>query len=549
MNIKKTCVLLGMLLLIGPSGFGQGNPPSRPNVLFVISDDQSLSEFNFFAEGRNEDGSPKNLHPNLSRLKKEGVFFSQAYCATTVCVPTRFNSMTGMHASRATNHEFLSEGGKQPGRWKSGQTRVGWNTHVTPETQSIQHILKDNGYTTGFVGKNHVIEHEGSPKVGPDADPSDPVVLERLRNYHDKTADVIRRCGFDYANGVVENLDYVNYGKALDYHNLDYTVDIAQKFMRSVKGKPWFLWFSTTLMHGPFKERLFPSDPLVTPLGKLEQPLSVMPSREDVKRRVMEAGIEPTWQSCGVTWLDDGIGALMDELKRQGSYDNTIIIFTTDQGVDQGSKGSLYQGGIRIPIIIWAPKRFKGGSTIQNKVQTVDFLPTILDCCGIAPPESTVIDGVSLRPMLAGRDKPLHESLYFEMGNTRAVIKGKYKYLALRHPPEIINMPMSQRKVLLDRRIRSCKQKTGKDYHIADPATPFGHVGLRPGGTGPTQKCIRYHPHYYDPDQLYDLEKDPGEKNNLAANPEYAEMLTKMKTEMIKYLNDLPGPFGELKPE
>ena len=108
-------------------------------------------------------------------------------------------------------------------------------------------------------------------------------------------------------------------------------------------------------------------------------------------------------------------------------------------------------------------------------------------------------------------------------------------------------MPMEQRKLLLDQRIKTFNSQTGEDYWVTDPATPFDHIALRPGGGNSTLKCQKFHPCYFDPDQLYDLEKDPGEKTNLAGNPKYEELLAELKRELVRYLNELPGPFGELK--
>jgi len=156
------------------------------------------------------------------------------------------------------------------------------------------------------------------------------------------------------------------------------------------------------------------------------------------------------------------------------------------------------------------------------------------------------MDGVSLVPLLAGVDKPIRKSLYFEIGDTRAVIKDGWKYLAVRHTDRINKMSLAERKRLLDATTRN-HAKVGKKWKVTDPNAPFAHMGNYPGGNDGDHRCIAAKPHYFDPDQLFDLTKDPGEKKNLAQSPEYAKRLVEMKKELTAHLANLPGGFGEFK--
>ncbi len=243
-------------------------------------------------------------------------------------------------------------------------------------------------------------------------------------------------------------------------------------------------------------------------------------------------------------WLDDTIGVLLDKLRQHDLEDNTIVFFFNDHG--QGAKGTLYQGGVSDPSIVWRKGGFPCGSISQVQVSNIDFAPTILDLAGVAQPED-LFDGVSFRAALEARDDPIHQSLYFEMGYTRAVIKGHWKYLALRYPQRASSMSIEERRRALEQFNKRQKEHS-KQIITTDPTAPFSHISLIPGGAGAEAASTGKRPSYYDADQLYDLARDGKEQNNLAADPQYADVLEEMKSELRTYLNDLPGGFAELKP-
>jgi arylsulfatase A-like enzyme len=178
----------------------------------------------------------------------------------------------------------------------------------------------------------------------------------------------------------------------------------------------------------------------------------------------------------------------------------------------------------------------------------VDFAPTILDLCGV-PMDNYPHDGQSMKPLMAGESSSIRDSLYFEMGYTRAVRKGNWKYIALRPPEEMQKMTYDQRKRQLDEWI-ALRKRLGLKYFEADPMDPFGHLGAVPGGSDIDRAAMRGHPnHYFDADQLYNLAEDPNEQVNLAGNPEYKARLREMKNALKKHLAELPGTFAELKSE
>jgi arylsulfatase A-like enzyme len=178
-------------------------------------------------------------------------------------------------------------------------------------------------------------------------------------------------------------------------------------------------------------------------------------------------------------------------------------------------------------------------------ISNVDFAPTILDFAGAGPSEGR-FDGRSFRPVLQAETDAIHDTLYFEMGYTRGVRKGRWKYMALRYPERANRMSAAQRRQILQR-FNEKQKEHGKRIMTTDPSAPFSHISLIPGGGGAEAASTGQYAGYYDVDQLYDLSRDPGEQKNLAGDPAYAEKLQEMKGELVKYLEQLPGGFADLK--
>ena len=355
---------------------------SRPNILFIISDDQERREFNFLPEGRDEDGKPRNLSPNLDRLAAEGVVFLNQYVTSPVCTPSRFTVLTGTYASRSHNFTKTVK--------ENGQVNITWNCHIDRETPNLARTLKQAGYFTGAVGKNHVIEVKGVGRDGgpaDDADPKDPNVAAYYANKQRKLVEAFKACGFDFAANLYQGNLPGHTCKALEFHNMDWITSGALRFLDQWKktDKPFFLYMATTLNHGPGpRYRKYTGDPLATPAGLLKTPLDVQPGRDTIPQRVKQAGLSEQPTACDVLWLDDGIGAVLDRLKSIGALDNTIVFFFDDHGVESG-KGSLYEGGIKSVSFVWSPKHIRGGRQSKVNVSNIDFAPTIMELCGVLP--------------------------------------------------------------------------------------------------------------------------------------------------------------------
>jgi len=226
--------------------------------------------------------------------------------------------------------------------------------------------------------------------------------------------------------------------------------------------------------------------------------------------------------------MDDAIGSLMSKLEEKDLLDDTIIFFFNDHG--QKAKGTICQGGILDPSIVWKKGGLPSGCENNTNISNIDFAPTMLTMAGVKYDESQ-FDGKSFAHVLGGSDKEVHESMYFEMVFTRAVVKGKYKLLSLRYPQYALDWSYEKRKAVLDEvNTRRAKRKQ-LIVNPDDPTKPFSHIMLLPGGGAVESSTTGKLPGYYDPDQLYDLEADPEEMINLASDPAYADVVTELKAE------------------
>lgn len=488
----------------------------KPNIIFIITDDQHRDQFNFLTEGKDSSGMPRNLTPNIDQLASEGVILDQCYVSTSVCTPSRFSILTGNYASRAQNSGFLEDAAKY------NQTNVHWNVDILPQTFNIASELKKHGYFTGGVGKNHVIAAAGGKKVARNANPDDPKVRNNLEYNQELQVEAYKAAGFDYAASIYKGNLPSSYPVALEDHNMDWIVSGALDFLdlAATKDKPFFLYFATTLEHGPDKlGTKSHGNPLATPVGFLEDALDVMPSRSSLDRRIKNANLSEDRND--VLWLDDGIGAMLKRLKEIGELDNTIIFFMDDHGVE-GGKGSLYQGGVRTVGFVWGPDFIASGIRQPQLVSNIDFVPTVFDLCSIVPSEDYHLDGVSIAPVLKGTEQPVHRSLFFEIGATRAVLMDGMKYIAFRTPEE--KLP------------------------ILEVNGQFAtHINDRPGGRGSESPALNKYPNYFDHDQLYNVLDDPDEQLNLFDRCADDTVVSKLKAELKHYLDELPGGFAEFK--
>lgn len=503
----------------------------KPNVIFFIADDMLPKHFNCLPQGEG-----KNLTPNIDRLWKEGVVMTEQHVASPICTPSRYNVLTGNYASRARNAWFESITKEQ------GQTVVEFNTHILKDDVTLQRLLKQGGYATGMVGKNHVVEAHGLKKFPDfDADIRAPENVSKLKANHDHVCQAMRETGFDFADRVYHNNpDFLGlHGVAVQ--NMDWITEGGLEFIDQNKDKPFFLYFATTVPHGPTQaERSWNADPRISAIGYLDEAPQVQPARETIPKRLQAAGFEVNDDTANMLWLDDAVGALLAKLEAVGQLDNTVFFFFSDHG--QRSKGTVYQGGVHDPSIVWKKGGFPVGSECDALAHIVDFAPTILDVAGVDR-SAVEFDGESFWPYLNGEQQEPGRVLYFELGYARGIRKGNWKYMAIRYPKHIEEMTPEEREKVLQ---EWNAERRRKHLRIVteDATKPFSHLTPIPGGGDAERASTGSYPGYFDRDQLYDLSRDPREQKNLAGDPEYKEKLEEMRREMRTVLGTLPGEFN-----
>ncbi len=506
-------------------------PQRKPNVLFIITDDQELDSFGFI--------NKKALTPNMDRLAAEGVYFSRGYASSSVCTPSRYSCLTGRYASRSRVKKFIR------GVTEEGQTWVHWNADLAQSETNIAKVLRDHGYATGIVGKLHGFELPGHHKsINRHADPNNPDIKRLLREDQRRFAQELRQHGFDYA----AHLHRGNLGSGrsiplpLCQHAPEWTLQAALEFMEANRNRPFYLYYATTLLHGPDPLTSLKADPRISEEGFLGNVPRVQPARQSVLSRTRQAGIPDGLAPA--TWHDDNIAALLDRLDRLGIADDTLVILFNDHGVE-GGKGTLYEGGIRTPIVMRYPARVRP-RTCGALVQNIDFVPTILSACGIPVPEDMHVDGMDLMPLLTGVVGRTRESLFCEVGYTRAVVTEMHKYIAFRVPPS----RRISREDNLEAMRAAARQAPGKKSGLTvNPEGRITHIHRSPGGDGTElgNGLKHYRRNYFDADQLYDLQEDPGERENLAAGPANREQLKRLQEQLVLHLGQVPGTFGEFK--
>ncbi|UCD29591.1 MAG: sulfatase-like hydrolase/transferase [Planctomycetota bacterium] len=482
---------------------------AKPNVVFILTDDQAYHTMKCWGGDV--------YTPHIDSLASEGMRFTNAFTATTVCAPSRYGFLTGTYAGRCAHADVLAVYPRGTINRISNLPMV-----LEDDKPDIARLLKGAGYVTGMVGKWHLgpthIEDVnqwakyGLKRYPPDADPYHPEMAKKLRFNQKQLCKFIKKqAGFDYvASAYIANSKELHC-RALDVHNPEWVIKSAVDFIEHNRKKPFFLYVAPTLHHGPHPSRSLDVDPRLTGEGIVDYHLNLMPPRSGIKERVKAVGVDPKMAYC--TWLDDSVGAILKKLDRFGIAENTIVIYTTDHGLE--FKSSLYdRGGVRIPMMIRWKGTIKAGQNCSIPVQNIDLVPTLLDVCGVEVPARVKFDGRSFKRILLGEGKPIHDSLYFEIGYARAVQVENWKYIAVRIPGK-----MEAR----------AERRGNKIYYISN-----NHLG----------KNAAKHPNYFDTDQLYDLSKDPGELYNLASDHRYADKLKEMKQHLRRYLDTFPDrPF------
>ena len=494
----KSC--LALLSLIGTNTAVKAAPP---NIIVFISDDQNSNSLGCYGA--------KFETPNIDRLAHEGVRHTRAYTTATLCVPTRYSCLTGAYPSRCQNSLYGP---------LTDQPSIRNGAFFCDTDRTVATALRAAGYFTGATGKWHNDSHDGfaSMELSADADPANPEVVKKLIATQDELRRRMKTYGFDYS----ECQSFANLSEfptAMQHHNVEYTIKGAVDFLAQAPAeKPFFLWVAFTTTHAP-RENIESAEVRLTPEGYTDKHLGIMPPRSTFVK-----GSENWVEKQTACWMDAGIGAVLKQLDDEGLTDNTLVIFLSDQ--QNTGKATPYESGANIPFIARWPKVIPAGSVNDTLFDVTDMAATFMDISAAAPVEGMQLDGQSLVPVWKGEKDALKTAIYTESGFSKSVITRDFKYIAIRYNERALkqfgnNPPVSG--------TMANHNKAGT-FDVLWEKTPFGQsrdIGI------------------VDPDQLYDLRKDPGEKVNLADDPEYAAILKEMKAHLAKYIRDIGRPFGE----
>ncbi|MHC4179750.1 MAG: arylsulfatase [Planctomycetota bacterium] len=413
-----------------------------PNIVYILADDLGYAELGCY-------GQEKIKTPNIDRLAREGMRFTQHYCGNAVCAPSRCSLMTGKHPGHAyirSNRKarLPADLTERYGLEFSGQEPI-------PDSEvTIAEMLKEEGYATAAIGK------WGLGQFGTTGDPSKQGVdlffgyncqghahsfyPSHLWHNHKKVRldNDPPVPGHAKLPAGADPLDPASYApfKGTDYAP-DRMIDVALRFIRENKGRPFFLYFPSTIPHLALH---VPDEELKPYLGKwAETPFVGGGYTPHITPRAAYAAM--------ISRLDKDVGRIMGLLRELGLDDNTLVMFSSDNGtthlekeVDyeffesvgplRGLKGSLYEGGIRVPMIARWPGKIKPATVTDHVSAFWDVMPTIAEVAGCEPPKG--IDGISFAATLLGRsdEQKRHRYLYWEFtgyGGQQAVRMGEWK--------------------------------------------------------------------------------------------------------------------------
>lgn len=376
--------------------------PPPPNIIYILADDLGWAELGCY-------GQEKIRTPNIDRMAAEGIRFTQHYAGCPVCAPSRCVLLTGLH----TGHAYVRDN-KENGGW--GPDEPEGQLALADGQVTIAELLKGAGYATGVVGKWGL----GGP--GSEGEPNKQgfdfwygVLCQRVAHNHYPT--------HMWRNGVREDLEGNVWGNLV---GKQYAQDLFTKealgFIEDNRDGPFFLYVAYTIPHLAIQ---VPEDSLAEYRGRWDDP------PYDGKRGYLPHPTPRAGYAAMVTRMDRDVGRILDLLDELGLDDNTIVMFTSDNGATynlggadspffksagplRGRKGGIWEGGIRAPLVARWPGKIEPGEVTDSVSAFWDILPTCTDLAGVETPEG--LDGVSLVPTLLGRpdEQVEHDHLYWE---------------------------------------------------------------------------------------------------------------------------------------
>ncbi len=415
------CLVAALVPRFGESLVRAGEPTQGPNIILIVADDLGYGELGCY--GQRRIGTP-----NIDRIADRGIRFTQFYAGQTVCAPSRCSLMTGLHQG----HAWIRDNGNPPERGKPRPADLHFpGQHPIPdEALTVAELLKSKGYATGAMGK------WGLGPIGSSGDPNRQG-FDLFYGYNCQVHAHNHYPRFLWRNDQMEMLpgnDRTMYGQT---YSQDRFTEEAIEFVRANRAGPFFLYLPLVIPHLAIQ---VPDDSLAEFRGDIEE--------EAYEHRGYLPYPEPrAGYAAMISHMDRDIGKLLDLLDELGISDQTLVMFTSDNGPTydrlggsdsdyfqssgplRGRKGSLLEGGIRVPLVACWPGRIRPGQTTDHIAAFWDFLPTICEVAAVDPPPA--IDGISMLPTLTGSGEPRpHEFLYWEFpgyGGQQAVRWGDWK--------------------------------------------------------------------------------------------------------------------------
>jgi arylsulfatase A len=349
----------------------------RPNIVFILIDDLGWADVGCY-------GNQFHETHNIDRLAEQGMRFTDAYAACPVCSPTRASIVAGQYPARLGITDFIP-GHKRP--WAPLKMPVNRTQYLPLEAVTIAEVVKPAGYTTAMFGKWHL----GGPDYFPDGQGFDESIVTGGRHF-----------GFNTSPKTEVDKDaYLS----------EFLTDQAEQFMAANKDRPFMLYLSHYAVHIPLEAR----QALIEKYEKKPKP---------------ESGVNNPVYAAMVEHVDQSVGRILAKLDALDLSRRTIVFFMSDNGglrqrFDgdgpvvttnaplRDEKGSLYEGGIREPLIVRWPGVVKPGSECSVPVTSVDFYPTFLDVTGAQPAAGHALDGESLLPLLEQKGRPSRDAIYW----------------------------------------------------------------------------------------------------------------------------------------
>lgn len=470
------------------------NIMKRPNIIFILVDDMGWMDLTC-------QGSKFYETPNIDRIAREGMRFTDAYAACPVCSPTRASILSGKYPARlGLTHYIWDNPVHYSGAYEKGKLLgVPYVPYLSTKEKSLASSLKQHGYETWHIGKWHLGKEEYWPeKHGFD------VNIGGCEKGHPSGR------GHYFTPWDIPNIP----PKEGDCFLTDRLGDEAAELVMKNDGTPFFLnmWFyavHTPIQAKPEKIRKYEQKAKEMGLDKINPIVEgdYFPCEHKknmrIERRIIQSS--PAYAAL-IEHLDENVGKILDALDRKGVADNTIVIFTSDNGglstaetsptcnapLSEG-KGWMYEGGIRDPLLVRWPGHVKAGTVSESLVTSTDFYPSILEACGLPLEKEQHVDGKSFLPVLNGDD--------FDRG------------AIFWHFPHYANQGGTP----------ACAIRRG-DWKLIE----FFEHGI----------------------ELYNLKDDISEKNNLA--PLHPELAESMRCELHKWLKEMngitPAPNPDWKP-